>query len=662
MTREGGRVLRKLRQILRRDASAGLPDAQLLEGFVARGDDAAFAALVGRHGPMVLAVCQRVLGNRDDAADAFQASFLVLARRAAAIRKPEALSSWLYGVAYRVALKMKATAGQRRQREQQMAMSSAQVPPDPAWQEVLTGLDEEMQRLPEKHRRPLVLCFLEGMSQEEAAALLGWPRGTLRRRLDRGRELLRQRLTRRGLTLGAAAVATLSAARALAVPVTLDLARSLAAAAVLFAVRKPLPAGLLSPAIVALAEGVLKTMIVAKLRFFSLIFLLLTLSTAGAWLYAHSGPDEEVGSAATPQTVPKKPVAIGRVPAGPAPRPASGAKVLDRLADDDYVKSLVFSPDGKTLLCGTARSDGPAHGHVRRWDVLKRRKKPWELSSPAGVEAVAISPGGKLLAMSTAGTRIGGFQVVPGELKLFDASTGALKANLRSRSHSFQSIAFSPDGKTLAGGSPNWDVQGRPVDGGIIRIWSIAAGKEIGILKGHRGLIRSVAFARGSKLLASASFEIPPPGQGTPTGEVKLWDLTTGREKASLKGSGRPVWCVAFSPEGNVLASGGEDGVIHLWDVAKDTEIAALEGHQSRIYALAFSPDGATLASGGGNLSNHPSPGELRLWDVARGKQAAALKEHEVTVTAVAFNHDGTRLASGSHDGRVIVWEVMRAE
>jgi RNA polymerase sigma factor (sigma-70 family) len=661
MPREGGRVLQKLRHLWRRDLNKSLPDAQLLDGFVSRGDEAAFAALVTRHGPMVLGVCQRVLGNSHDAADAFQGSFLVLARRAAAIRKPEAVSSWLYGVAYRVATRMKSSASRRRLREQELPAPGLETPPDLSWRELLAGLDEELHRLPEKNRQPVILCFLEGLSQEEAAAHLGCKRSTLKRRLDRGRELLRRRLIRRGLTLGVAAIATLSAAKALAMPVAAGFGKSLAAAAVCFAVRKPLPPGLVSPSNVALAESVIKTMVLAKLKLLSTLFLV-TLSVAGAWLYLYSELGNRRGT--TPQpvvvVVQRNSPSIGGKWLKPAPQPATGAKVLDRLVADDYVKSVVFTPDGNTLLCGTASSAGPPHGHVRRRDVVKRRKKGWELSSTHGVNAIAVSSNGELIAMSTAGTRIGGFQVQPGELKLFDATTGMPKAILKSQAHSFSSIAFSPEGKTLVGGSPNWDIGGRPVEGGLIWMWDVASGKPIGTLKGHRGLIRSVAFSPVGKLLASASFDIPPARQAPALGEVKLWDLATGKEKISLKGVSLPVWCVAFNPSGKVLACGGEDHAIHLWDTATGEQLTPLEGNKGNIYALAFSPDGATLASGGGDLSHHPSPGEVRLWDVANRKETAVLGEHEVTVTSLAFNRDGTQLATGGHDGKLVVWEVTK--
>src|SRR5262245_1300246 len=172
------RVTQVLKQVLHEQAVAGLRDGQLLELFVGGGDETAFATLMERHGPMVLGLCERVLGNHEDAADALQATFLVMARRATAIKKPDSLGAWLHGVAYRVAMQMRSSRDKRRKQERTLPARAPAGAADPSWREMLAILDEEMQRLPDKHRQPLVLCFLEGLTQQEAADQLGWPRGT----------------------------------------------------------------------------------------------------------------------------------------------------------------------------------------------------------------------------------------------------------------------------------------------------------------------------------------------------------------------------------------------------------------------------------------------------------------------------------------------------
>jgi RNA polymerase sigma factor (sigma-70 family) len=176
-------------------------DAELIDHFVTRRDHNAFAVLVRRHGPMVFGVCRRVLRDPHDAEEAFQVTFLVLVRKAGTLRQPERLANWLYGVASRVAHKAKLSASRRDVHERSAAMSTfvAPVTVGPDGAELRAVIDEEMVALPEKYRAPLVLCYLEGLTNEDAARKLGWPTGSMSYRLARGRELLRRRLARRGL-------------------------------------------------------------------------------------------------------------------------------------------------------------------------------------------------------------------------------------------------------------------------------------------------------------------------------------------------------------------------------------------------------------------------------------------------------------------------------
>src|SRR5215469_9881385 len=203
------RADRLLRQVCRLTSRAAPEDAALLGRFVATRDPAAFEALVARHGPMVLRACRRVLGNEADAEDAFQATFLVLARKAGSVRPAGALAAWLHGVACCIALGARTAAARHQLRE---AAAPDLDPPDPrpdplsalTAREALIALDEEVRRLPMGYRLPVVLCCLEGLSQEEAARRLGWSAGSVKGRLERGRKRLHERLARRGLALGAA--------------------------------------------------------------------------------------------------------------------------------------------------------------------------------------------------------------------------------------------------------------------------------------------------------------------------------------------------------------------------------------------------------------------------------------------------------------------------
>ena len=171
-------------------------DRELLERFFRGQDEAGFKTLVRRHGPRVLSVCRRVLHHEQDAEDAFQATFLVLARRGGSLANPELLGSWLYGVAHRIAMKIRARVARRRAQERYGAsLNHAEEPlVDLAWRELRSALDEELNRLPDKYRLPLVLCYLQGLTNEEAARRLGWPVGSISYRLARGRAMLRGRM------------------------------------------------------------------------------------------------------------------------------------------------------------------------------------------------------------------------------------------------------------------------------------------------------------------------------------------------------------------------------------------------------------------------------------------------------------------------------------
>jgi len=193
----------------------GPSDAELIERFSSRRDEAAFAELVNRHGPMVQGVCRRILANAHEAEDVFQAVFLVLVQKSASIRRPELLANWLYGVACRIARKARIRAIRQEARERKAEkMPTHEQFLDLEWAELKKVLDEELSRLPEKYRAPLVLCYLRGHTNAEAAEQLGWPSGSISERLAQARETLRRRLNRRGMNLTAALLAVLLSEKA----------------------------------------------------------------------------------------------------------------------------------------------------------------------------------------------------------------------------------------------------------------------------------------------------------------------------------------------------------------------------------------------------------------------------------------------------------------
>ena len=208
--RQPNTLLRQVRQFVGEHDPKELCDFHLLDRFARQREGSAFEILLQRYGPMVWRVCQRILGDRHAVEDAVQATFLVLVRKAASIKKQESLAGWLYRVAFRIAVRTRADAGKVRASTTPVP-ASRRSEPDPANEvgrrEVCTILDEEMVRLPERWRAPVLLCYVEGLTRDQAAQQLGWSLRTLQRRLEQGRELLRRRLTRRGVTLAAAMLA-----------------------------------------------------------------------------------------------------------------------------------------------------------------------------------------------------------------------------------------------------------------------------------------------------------------------------------------------------------------------------------------------------------------------------------------------------------------------
>jgi RNA polymerase sigma factor (sigma-70 family) len=333
-----GAVVRHIRRLRSQEAGPAGSDGDLIAAFSTRNDQAAFAGLVERYGPLVLGVCRRVLRNEHDAEDAFQATFLVLARNAGAIRKRGSLGSWLYGVAYRVAMRARQQTARRRAREAQ----AKSVPPgDPAWkaawQEVQAVLDEEVQALPEKCRSAFVLCCLEGLPQAEVARRLGVKEGTVGSRLSQARKLLQKRLTRRGVALSAVLAATaLAAGRASAVPARLEAAA--VQAATLFARAGSVPASTVAANVLDLAKGVQKTMFPTTIKTTALLLLAAGTLALGLGAALRAGPVEPPRADPEPPAASKDPPApskaeekhvevSGRV-LGPDGKPFAGAKVL----------------------------------------------------------------------------------------------------------------------------------------------------------------------------------------------------------------------------------------------------------------------------------------------------------------------------------------------
>jgi RNA polymerase sigma factor (sigma-70 family) len=392
-------VLRHVRGLIAGERTSHLADGELLERFARRREEAAFAALVRRHGPLVLGVCRRVLHNRHDAEDAFQATFLALARRAGAIQCRGSVGGWLHRVAYHAAVKARARALKRLEREGHAEPRAS--PADPLTEltgrELLALLDEELERLPEEHRGPLVLCYLEGKARDEAARALGCSLGTLKRRLREGRARLRGRLAGRGASLAA-----LLAAGAGGAAVSPALATGTTRAALLVAAGR---AAALPAAVTSLMTDVLRGLASGQRKAAGAALLALALMAATAGLFAGRAPaggaDAPRPGVDAPRSDPREMTVTGRV-LDPEGRPLAGARVAVLAGVQRLRRNIGVSRERAVLGRGKADDEGrfslvvPRTSSARNWgvDVLAGREGyglAWQSFDPdAGRPEVSV--------------------------------------------------------------------------------------------------------------------------------------------------------------------------------------------------------------------------------------------------------------------------------
>jgi RNA polymerase sigma factor (sigma-70 family) len=346
-----------LHNLRRPNTGPGPTDAQLVDGFLTGRDEEAFAALVHRHGPMVLGVCRRILGNSHDAEDAFQATFLVLACKAGAVRPRHMLAGWLYGVACNTALKLRGAAARRRLKEKEAAAMPRPDTSADGWRQLEPLLDGAVRGLPDKYRVPIVLCELEGKSRKEAARLLGWPEGTVASRLARARQMLSRRLARHGTVLSASAVAALFAQNEVCAQVPPALTASLIKVAPLVASGQTTLAAL-PDRVAALTQGVLRAMFMTKLKLATVLFLVLALLGLGAaWLPSAASPQTTTPQGSTggssvqvdpaPKTGGSSAAKTGgsSVQVDPAPKTGTTARPEQPKSDKDVAPASITVPD-----------------------------------------------------------------------------------------------------------------------------------------------------------------------------------------------------------------------------------------------------------------------------------------------------------------------------
>jgi WD40 repeat protein len=553
----------------------------------------------------------------------------------------------LHGIALRVSLRARAAAARRRQREQETPVRCTDSG-RAELVELAAVLDDQLAQLPAKYRDPLVLCYLEGLTRAEAAKQLGWSLRTVMRRMDLGRELLRRRLIRHGVTLSATLCAAALGQHFTAAPVTAALLSASVRHALSLAAGKA--AGAAVPAkVLALADGVMRAMAV-KLKIALAVTLLTIGSAVAAFTLTHNHDDDGTPAVAPTQAAKAEALTVARLKLlrperdpsklPPDARPAGGRK---KFRHGGPVSSVAFMPNGKAVV--SASDDG--QGSIRWWDVKSGEELySVELNSPVFV--LALSKAGNLLAAAGEDRLI----------RLWDGNTGNGLGILRGHDAAVYSLVFADDGKTLFSGDY----------AGTIRLWDTAGRKAIDTLSTPGHGIHTLAISPEGKTLAAACQKMGEKGQPVVQHPIRLWDLVTRQERGHIDyAHAGPVFAVAFSADGNTLASAGRDGEVRIWNVASGKLVRELWRATFGVQTLAFSPLDGMLAGGSTDtwLYTWDSTTGRPLWKrqahpfrdpgSEHGRKFAEIDWYKGT-TALAFSPNGT-LVSGGSNGRLRVWE-----
>ncbi len=626
-------------------------DRNLLRQFTACHDESAFAALVKRHGNLVLGVCRRSLSNSHDAEDACQAVFLILAKKAESERWQSSIANWLYSTARRVSRNARRAVKSRARHEGRAGVAKPLTPLDQmSGRELLVALDDELEKLPGIYREPLVLHYLEGLSRNDVATRLGVRDGTIKIRLERGRKKLAEALRKRGIDVGAALIAV--AATSAAAGSSPRLIESIVAGV----------ASSPSAAVSAIANGIAVNGFPLQAKLLALAAVAATLTgLCAALMPAASPPDSKpqpAKAADAPPIVDQKPHAFRLDHFGdPLPDEALARFGTVRLRQGYIVYGISNSPDDKTIaIAGIGRRLG-------LWDVATGKElfqfDDGQRGKP-NCNCIAFSPDGKTLAAS-------GYRC----LQLWNPRTGELISELKGSSAA--ALVFSSDGKTLIAAGESirfWDIatgqetnklekqadslalssDGKLLASAgrdkIIRLWDLETRGLLKELNG-RNEVGSLSFSPDSKRLVSAGYHQP----------CIVWDLSKDKPAHELGGEENFVEVAAFSPDGKWLAAGCNDGTIRLINPATAKEVRRWETEGTCVYRMIYSKDRKTIAA---NCSWECG---VRFWDVETGKDKRPLDVHRSIVDAVKVSADGKSLWSlGRFDLRVIRWNAATAE
>jgi len=685
-------VIRHLHRLIENHQNDQCSDRELLERFAAGKDQAAFAMLVRRHGPMVLRVCQRVLHNRHDAEDAAQAAFIVLARKAGNCRWHSSIGPWLYRVAYHLALRAKSNV-ERHARLNPVLEKYQQTDPlaQASGRELCAALDEELHSLPRRLQAPLVLCCLEGRTRDEAARQLGCSLATLKRRLTLGRGLLRKRLLRRGFPLAAALSAVIwneSAQTAFSSQV----ARGMVQATGLIHFGNVSEASGSERAL-ALAEGLLRGFRLARFKVGFVIVLALFLGgMSGRLALSHThdermtlSQDAPAGSLLAllaPEGNEKRARAALDFYGDPLPPGAVSRLGTVRFRNADCCNSLDYTPDGKFLVSG-------GKGGARVWDASTGkliRRIGDDLPSSFGQAALSLD--GKLIGVGGWGEDKGGavYEFTTGRLlyrfgrpsnnatpacfspngkvlavtymtdiiDLLDAVSGELLHSLKYQPspqhfYSYQPLAFTPDSKSLIAG-----------DQDCIRIWDVTSGREMGRFGDMRGRSAAMALSADGRQLAISAVCVVNQNQSTTTfgdNRIHIWDLASQREARIIvvpsrkTVGGKPVGPhFRFTPDGKALLTASYDGELYVWDSKTGAELRHFQDFCGPLSAMACAPNGRDLAIAECGTT-------IRVRDILTGQDLLPVTGHRDSIIHLANSPDGRHIATAGSDGLIYLWD-----
>jgi RNA polymerase sigma factor (sigma-70 family) len=620
-------VLEHVRHLVHAEVTRDLSDGQLLHLYSSQRNHEAFTVLLRRHERLVWNVCRRALRHHQDAEDVFQATFVVLARKAASICKQDSLASWLHGVAYRTALRARRDAARRQARDRQaraMAHDAHDQPvSEQAWNDLQAALTAEVERLPAKYKAPFVLCHLEGKSMAEAAQQLGWKVGTVSGRLTQARKLLEKGLARQGVALATVLTAAAISQSTVSAAVPAPVAEASAKAAMLIAAGQG-PAGAISAKAAALAQGVHNALLAAKVRFGVVVVLALGAALLGGGMLAglmggQGSGDPDRAQAAAPQAAPQLTPAEDAVPEA-----AEGADEVKPAAGTE-------SPDGRSpklasARIGTASFRFPGQGMIaalpdgRRALVFQpNENKPAQLvdlttgNTIRAYHGLPPSNGARGLALVAEDRAV--YCDNSDNLCVFDMNTGKIVQRCEAVMKGIgcaSLIAISEDGRRVAVAS------GRQAGGkhaGQVLVYDVTAAKVVADVRFDGFDVRGAALSADGKRFAVLGVGVDPQGKEAKRVDlIQVRDVESGTSVArmdrSVEGYAIPA---RFSPDGKYLAVAMWPGV-EVWDIATGRSVWK---ERQNITALRFAPDS-------GRLYAVTIFGEIRSWDAATGKPASS--------------------------------------